>query len=138
MSSDDCIFCKIIAGEASAYRVYEDEHTLAFMDVFPATDGHVLVVPKRHAENIFELEPEEVAAVARRAQTIAKAIRKVWAPDGLTVSQANGAAAGQTVGHYHVHLIPRREGQPRRGHGDRAADPEQLAQLARELSEALS
>ena len=65
MSSDDCIFCKIIAGEASAYRVYEDEHTLAFMDVFPATDGHVLVVPKRHAENIFELEPEEVAAVAR-------------------------------------------------------------------------
>ena len=97
MSSDDCIFCKIIAGEASAYRVYEDEHTLAFMDVFPATDGHVLVVPKRHAENIFELEPEEVAAVARSAQTIAKAIRKVWAPDGLSVSQANGAAAGQTA-----------------------------------------
>jgi histidine triad (HIT) family protein len=138
MSSDSCIFCKIVAGEASAHRVYEDADTIAFMDVFPATDGHVLVVPKRHAENIFELHEADVAKVARSAQIVARAIRSVWAPDGLTVSQANGRAAGQTVDHYHVHLIPRRDGQPRRAHGEQAAEPAHLNKLAGELAEALS
>jgi histidine triad (HIT) family protein len=105
----DCVFCKIIAGQIPSTRVHEDEHTLAFMDLGQVNPGHVLVAVKRHAANIFELDDVQAAAVARASTRVACAIRDAFAPAGLSVYQANGKAAGQTVFHYHVHLLPRHE-----------------------------
>ena len=105
----DCVFCKIVAGQIPATKVHEDEHTLAFMDLGQVNPGHVLVAVKKHAANIFELDEVQAAAVARASTRVAKAIRDAFAPAGLSVYQANGKAAGQTVFHYHVHLLPRHE-----------------------------
>ncbi len=105
----DCVFCKIVAGQIPSTRVHEDEHTLAFMDLGQVNPGHVLVAVKKHAANIFELDDTQAAAVARSSARVARAIRDAFAPEGLSVYQANGKAAGQTVFHYHVHLLPRHE-----------------------------
>ena len=105
----DCVFCKIVAGQIPSTRVHEDEHTLAFMDLGQVNPGHVLVAVKKHAANLFELDDVQAAAVARSCTRVAKAIRDAFAPAGLSVYQANGKAAGQTVFHYHVHLLPRHE-----------------------------
>jgi len=106
----DCVFCRIVAKEIPATVVYEDEHTLAFMDIGQVNPGHVLVAVKKHAENIFALEEAQAAAVFRSAAKVARAIRGAFEPPGLSVYQANGAAAGQTVLHLHIHLVPRYEG----------------------------
>ena len=106
----DCIFCKLVAGQIPSTRVFEDEHTLAFMDLGHVNPGHVLVAVKKHAANLFELEEEQAASVARTCNRIAKAIQKAFQPEGLSVYQANGKPAGQTVFHYHVHLLPRYAG----------------------------
>ena len=105
----DCVFCKIVAGQIPSTKVHEDEHTLAFMDLGQVNPGHVLVAVKKHAANLFELDDTQAAAVARTSARVAKAIRDAFAPAGLSVYQANGKAAGQTVFHYHVHLLPRHE-----------------------------
>ncbi|HEU4323149.1 MAG TPA: HIT family protein [Roseiflexaceae bacterium] len=104
------IFTRIVNGEIPAARVYEDEHTLAFMDINPATRGHILVICKQEHADLFSIAPETLAAVAHTTQRVARAIQTVLRPDGLNIVQNNGAAAGQTVFHYHVHLIPRWEG----------------------------
>ena len=106
----DCVFCKIVAKQIPATVVHEDEHTLAFMDIGQVNPGHVLVAVKKHAENIFALEEAQAAAVFRAAAKVARAIRSAFEPQGLSVYQANGAAAGQTVMHLHIHLVPRHEG----------------------------
>ena len=106
----DCVFCRIVARQIPATVVHEDEHTIAFMDLGQVNPGHVLVTLKAHAENLFALEEKQAAAIAVAASRIARAIRAAFAPQGLSVYQANGAAAGQTVFHYHVHLVPRYEG----------------------------
>jgi histidine triad (HIT) family protein len=106
----DCIFCKIVARQIPATVVYEDEHTLAFMDIGQVNPGHVLVAVKKHAENLYALDDTQAGAILRAAARIARAIRDAFKPDGLSVYQANGKAAGQTVFHYHVHLVPRVEG----------------------------
>ena len=106
----DCVFCRIVAGQIPSTRVHEDEHTLAFMDLGQVNPGHVLVAVKRHAANIFELDDAQAAAVARSSGRVARAIRDAFEPAGLSVYQANGKAAGQTVFHYHVHLLPRHAG----------------------------
>lgn len=106
----ECVFCRIIAGQIPSTRVYEDEHTLAFMDIGHVNPGHVLVAVKKHAENLYALEEAQAAAVARASVRVARAIREAFAPPGLSVYQANGRPAGQTVFHYHVHLLPRHEG----------------------------
>jgi histidine triad (HIT) family protein len=103
----DCIFCKIAAKLIPATLVHEDEHTLAFMDIGQVNPGHVLVAVKQHAENIFALNDAQAAAVFRSAAQVARAIRGAFEPQGLSVYQANGAAAGQTVLHFHIHLVPR-------------------------------
>ena len=103
----DCVFCKIVAGQIPSTRVFEDEHTLAFMDLGQVNPGHVLVAVKKHAANLFELDDVQVAAVARASTRVARAIRDAFGPAGLSVYQANGKVAGQTVFHYHVHLLPR-------------------------------
>jgi histidine triad (HIT) family protein len=105
----DCVFCKIVAGQIPSTRVYEDEHTLAFMDLGQVNPGHVLVAVKKHAANLFELDEVQAAAVARASTRIARAIKAAFDPEGLSVYQANGKAAGQTVFHYHVHLLPRHQ-----------------------------
>jgi histidine triad (HIT) family protein len=106
----DCLFCKIVAGQIPSTRVFEDEHTLAFMDLGQVNPGHVLVAVKKHAANLFELDEAQAAAVARASARIARAIKGAFEPEGLSVYQANGKAAGQTVFHYHVHLLPRHQG----------------------------
>jgi len=103
----DCVFCKIADGQIPASTVYEDEDCVAFMDIGQVNPGHVLVAAKRHAQDLYALDDAQAAAVARGVARVARAIRAAFAPEGLSVYQANGAAAGQTVFHYHVHLVPR-------------------------------
>ncbi len=106
----DCIFCRIIAGDIPAHKVYEDDATLAFLDINPASRGHTLVIPKQHAADLFNLSPETLTATARTIQTVARILQQGVQPDGINVLQNNGPAAGQVVFHYHVHLIPRWQG----------------------------
>ena len=105
----DCVFCRIVAGQIPSTRVYEDEHVLAFLDIGHVNPGHVLVAVKGHAENLYAIEEAQAAAVARASVRVARAIAEAFAPAGLSVYQANGRAAGQTVFHYHVHLVPRHD-----------------------------
>lgn len=107
---NDCVFCRIVAGQIPSTRVYEDEHVLAFMDIGQVNPGHVLVAVKRHAANLFELDDAQAAAVGRASRHVARAIEAAFKPEGLSMYQANGKAAGQTVFHYHVHLLPRHAG----------------------------
>jgi histidine triad (HIT) family protein len=107
---DNCVFCRIVARQIPATVVHEDEHTLAFMDIGQVNPGHVLVAVKSHAENIFALDDAQAAGVFRSSAKVARAIRAAFEPQGLSVYQANGAAAGQTVLHFHIHLVPRYEG----------------------------
>ena len=106
----DCVFCRIVARQIPATVVHEDEHTLAFMDLGQVNPGHVLVALKAHAENLYGLNDAQAGAVLRVAAKVGRAIRDAFAPHGLSVYQANGKAAGQTVFHYHVHLLPRHAG----------------------------
>ena len=106
----DCVFCRIVAGQIPATKVFEDEHTLAFMDLGQVNPGHVLVAVKMHAENLYGLDDAQAAAVGRASMRVARAIREAFKPEGLSVYQANGKPAGQTVFHYHVHLLPRHAG----------------------------
>jgi histidine triad (HIT) family protein len=103
----DCVFCKIRDGQIPSLKIYEDDRTLAFMDINPVSHGHCLVIPKAHAATLFDAEVEDLEAVIAAAQQVARAIREALAPDGLNMLQANGAAAFQSVPHFHVHLIPR-------------------------------
>lgn len=105
----ECVFCKIVAKQIPATMVHEDEHTFAFMDIGQVNPGHVLVTVKKHADNIFALDDAQAAAAFRTAAEVARAIRGAFAPHGLSVYQANGKAAGQTVFHFHIHLVPRYE-----------------------------
>ncbi|KPV48281.1 protein hit, partial [Kouleothrix aurantiaca] len=104
------IFSKIVSGDIPAIKVYEDDATLAFLDIGPASRGHTLVVPKNEHADIFSIPPATLVAVMRTTQRVALALREVLRPDGINIIQNNGAAAGQTVFHLHVHLIPRWEG----------------------------
>jgi histidine triad (HIT) family protein len=129
----DCIFCKIVAGEIPAHKVYEDDQSLAFLDILPATRGHTLVIPKQHAATIEDISPDSLTTTTRAAQTVAGILRDRLHPDGMNVTQNNGVAAGQEVFHYHLHLLPRWTGD-RVSLGHRGAtDHTALAALAGEL-----
>ena len=134
---DHCIFCRIVSGEAPCSLVYEDELTLVFMDIQPVSRGHTLIITREHFENLYEVSEQAIAAVACVSRRLAPAIRQVTAPDGLRVFQLNGAAAGQTVFHYHMHLIPRFTGQAEHFPGRVQADPTELAAVAAEIAAAL-
>lgn len=103
----ECVFCNIVAGQIPSAKVHEDELTLAFMDIGEVSPGHVLVTVKPHVENIFGLDDALAAAVFRTAARVARALRSAYSPEGVTLYQANGVAAGQTVFHFHLHLVPR-------------------------------
>jgi histidine triad (HIT) family protein len=130
---EDNIFARIIRGEIPAAKVFEDAHVLAFMDVFPQSRGHTLVVSKKSkARNLLDVEPEVLAHVVGDVQRVAKAIKAALKPDGIVLTQFNGAPAGQTVFHLHFHLIPRYADAPLRAHGEGGmADPAELAQIAK-------
>ena len=105
-----CIFCRLIAGEIPSAKVFEDDLTIAFMDLGQVTPGHVLVASKRHAATLFDLTAQEAGAAMQTAQKVALAVQAAFDPPGLTLLQANGALGGQTVGHFHLHVVPRHEG----------------------------
>ncbi len=135
MADPDCIFCKIVAGELPANVVDEDERTLAFMDIAPATRGHALVIPRAHSRDLLDIDPEDLAAVAVAAKRLAARASERLGADGVNVINSCGAAAWQTVFHFHVHVIPRYEGDPLRlpwvpAPGDAA----EIAAAAAELS----
>ena len=133
-----CIFCDIVAGQAPARVVHDDERTLAFLDIFPITRGHTLVVPKAHARDLLDADPDDVAAVARTAQLVAAGLRDAVAPEGLNLLLTNGAAAMQKVFHLHVHVLPRWTGDSLRVSFDRKpGDPDDLDVVAEELRDAL-
>ena len=105
--SADCVFCKIRDGQVPSMKIYEDEHTLAFMDINPLNSGHCLIVTRTHAPTIWDANEEELQGAIVAAKKLATALREALKPDGLNVLQANGAAAFQSVPHFHLHLIPR-------------------------------
>ncbi len=109
MSADpDCVFCKIVAGEIPCFKVYEDAATLAFMDINPVGDGHVLVIPKAHFADVVAVTEDAIGAVAAAARKVARAVQAALAPPGLNLMQCNGEAAAQSVQHFHMHVIARR------------------------------
>ncbi len=130
----NCIFCKIVAGELPATIVDEDERTIAFMDIAPATRGHALVIPRAHSADLLEVGPEDLAAAAATAQRLARRIEERLGADGVNLLNSCGAVAFQTVFHFHIHVIPRYEGDPLRLPWVPAAgDPDEIAAAAQEL-----
>lgn len=125
------IFAKIVRGDIPAARIHEDSQTLAFMDAFPQARGHCLVIHRTsQARNLLEVEPEALAAVMSTVQRVARAVRRALSPDGIVITQFNGAPSGQTVFHLHVHIIPRWSDTPLGRHGEGMADPAELRELA--------
>ncbi|WP_411286575.1 HIT family protein [Phenylobacterium sp.] len=136
---DGNIFAKILRGDMPAARVFEDDHVFAFMDAFPQARGHVLVIPKHsRARNLLDEEPERLATLMQGVQRVTRAVRAALSPDGIVVTQFNGAPAGQTVYHLHVHVIPRWEGVALGRHGAGMADPEELKALAAQIAAQIS
>ncbi len=134
----DNLFAKILRGEIPAVKVYEDEQSLAFMDVMPQSPGHTLVVPKAAAENLYDLSPEAGNAVLTTVQKLAPAVRDGMQADGIMINQFNGPAAGQTVFHFHMHIVPRFKGVPLRRHTGDMENNEVLESQAEKIRAALS
>ena len=109
---DDCIFCKIVRGEIPSFKVYEDDRVFAFEDINPISEGHTLIIPKAHTENLWEISEEDLTAIHRVSRKLVHAIKKAIEPDGVAVLQLNGRAVNQDVMHYHLHLIPRKSSAP--------------------------
>ena len=130
---DDNIFAKMLDGDIPYHKVYEDDKTLAFMDIMPQAEGHVLVIPKQKAVDLADLEPEYAAAVLRKAKIVMDAQRQVFQREGIIQMQLNGAEAGQTVFHYHMHLIPSSIHELGR-HAVTQADHAELAKTAEQLA----
>ena len=135
----DCVFCKIIAGELPSWKVYETDTVLAFMDIGPVVKGHTLVIPKAHHENVTTLPDDQLAAVMVVARKIARAQLEGLGAEGVNLHQANGAAAGQVVPHFHVHVIPRfkSDGHHWNWKAQSYADPTEAAALAARIQAAL-
>ncbi len=135
MSDPDCIFCKIVAGELPATIVDEDERTIAFMDISPATRGHALVIPRVHSRDIFEASEEDLQATALAALRLARRAKERLDADGVNLLNSAGRAAWQTVFHLHIHMIPRyREDPLRLPWIPSPGDPEEIAAAAQELA----
>lgn len=129
----DCIFCKIVAGEVPCYKVYEDDNFLAFLDMYPVNNGHTLVIPKEHYDNIFEL-PENIASkyfvVVKK---ISEIVKKIMNADGINIGMNNLPAAGQVVFHSHIHVIPRFKNDGLNHWGNKEVDPVEMQRIANEM-----
>jgi histidine triad (HIT) family protein len=134
----DNIFAKILRGELPCHKVYEDDRILAFLDIMPRTEGHTLVVPKGEATDLFDIAPDDLANLMQTVQKLAPKIRDAVGADGVLIQQFNGAAAGQTVFHIHVHIVPVKEGVPLGAHAGTPADQAALAALAEKIRGALA
>jgi histidine triad (HIT) family protein len=135
MADPDCIFCKILAGELPGTIVDEDERTIAFMDIAPATRGHALVIPRAHTPDLLSIDPKDLRAVAVASQRLAARAKERLAADGVNLVNSCGAVAWQTIFHFHVHVIPRYDGDPLRLPWVPApGDPEEIAAAAQELA----
>jgi len=130
-------FARILRGELPSIKVYEDDATIAIMDIMPQTEGHVLILPKEPAVEIFELSVESAAACIRTTHKVATAVKAALNPPGIMIAQFNGSAAGQTVAHVHFHVIPRREGEPLKRHAAVLAEHDQLQEIAVRIVAAL-
>jgi histidine triad (HIT) family protein len=132
------IFAKILKGDIPSYRVYEDEHTVAFMDVMPQAPGHTLVLPKQPSRNLLDADPDTLSRLMPVVQKIARAAKDAFDADGVFIAQFNEPAAGQTVFHLHFHVIPRYEGAALRPHAGKMEEGAVLAANARKIIEALA
>jgi histidine triad (HIT) family protein len=134
VTAEDCIFCKIVAGELPDQRIDEDEHTISFMDINPATRGHALVIPKRHSRNLLEIESDDLRATILGAQRLARRAGDRLGADGVNLLNSCGSTAWQTVFHFHIHVIPRYADDPLRlPWTPRPGDPDEIAAVARQL-----
>jgi histidine triad (HIT) family protein len=131
------IFAKILRGEIPCHKLYEDEDTLVFLDIMPRTQGHALVVTKEKARDLFDISPEALAKVMAVVQDLAPKIKEAVGADGVLIQQFNGAAAGQTVFHLHVHIVPIKQGVPLKPHAGRMEDQAVLAKTAEKIRKRL-
>lgn len=140
MSYDDGnVFAKILRGELPCHKVYEDEHSFAFMDIMPQADGHTLVIPKKPAETLFDLDAASLGPLMATVQKVAAAVKKAFDAEGIVLFQLNGPAAGQTVPHLHFHVLPSSLGALRStAHASRMEDPKKLAEYAERIRAALA
>ena len=132
------VFAKILVGELPAHKVYEDGKTLAFMDIMPVAKGHTLVIPKTKASNLFEMDEDSLAAVSKTTKKIAKAIKQSLNPSGVIITQLNGSTAGQTVFHYHMHVIPVYDKAPFQPHPSNVEEAKTLDLVAKKIKEGLA
>ena len=137
---EDCIFCKIARGEIPSFKIYEDDKVLAFEDINPIAEGHTLIIPKEHAENLWEIPSEDLTAIHLASQKIMHAIREVLDPTGVAVIQLNGRGVNQVVMHYHLHLMPRTSDSPElpvSGWELKQGDMETIKQTAEKIASAV-
>jgi histidine triad (HIT) family protein len=135
MADPDCIFCKIVAGELPATIIDEDERTISFMDIAPATRGHALVIPRAHSADLLSVDQQDLQAAAVASKRLAERVKERLGADGVNLVNSCGAVAWQTVFHFHVHVIPRYEGDPLRLPWVPApGDPTEIAAAAQELA----
>ncbi len=135
---NDNIFAKILRGELPSEMVYEDDHTVAIMDIMPRADGHTLVLPKAPSRNILDIDPEDYAHVARTVKLVAGAVMRAFSADGVTIQQFSEQAGGQIVFHTHVHVLPRHNGEPLKPHTGHMADSAVIAEHAQMIRAAFS
>ena len=131
------IFAKIIRGEIPAHKVYEDDKTLAFMDIMPRTEGHTLVIPKAASRNMLDIGEDDLCALMKTVRKVARAVKKAYGADGVLIQQFNEPAAGQVIFHTHVHILPRFEGVPLKPHTGEMADNGALTASAEKIRDAL-
>jgi len=134
---DNNVFAKILRGELPCHKVYETDRILAFMDVMPRGDGHVLVIPKSKARNLLDVSPDVLAELVQAVQVVGKAAKSALSADGLTIQQFNESAGGQVVFHIHFHVLPRFDGVPMKPHTGQMEKPELLDELAAKIRAAL-
>src|SRR5262249_46364623 len=131
---DNCIFCEIVIGKMPCFKLLEDEHTLAFMDIYPANDGYCLVIAKEHYPTLFDISDEALAAVSRSASRVARAVQQALSPVGLNLVQANGPGAQQSVAHFHIHILPRNSGDELKlNWGAEPGDAKAIATIAEKI-----
>jgi len=131
------VFAKMLRGEIPSHKIYEDEDTLAFLDIMPRSEGHALVVTKETARDLFDISPAALGKLMAVVQKLAPVIKEAVGADGVLIAQFNGAAAGQTVFHLHVHIIPRKEGEELKPHAGQMADQAVLAATAEKIRKKL-
>ena len=132
------IFAKILRDEINSHKIYEDDHTLAFMDVMPLSPGHSLVIPKQAAESLFDLDTDSGSAILKTTQRVSEAVKDVFSADGIMLNQFNGSAAGQTVFHFHIHIIPRYHGISLGQHSKKMEAQETLEEQAKKIRSAIN